>query len=67
MAENSTNVAIEFSVKLVGSPIGTNRRVRETLKGLGLGKVGSVSELERSPRSKACCKRVSHLVVEVKE
>jgi len=40
VAENTTSDKIR--VKLVGSPISTNRRVRETVKGLGLGKVGSV-------------------------
>jgi len=38
----------KIRVKLVGSPISTTRRVRETVKGLGLGKVGSVRELKRS-------------------
>ena len=46
MAENTNSDKIR--VKLVGSPISTNRRVRETVKGLGLGKVGSVRELKRS-------------------
>ena len=54
-------------IKLVRSPIGTNQRVRQTLKGLGLRRVGSESELVRSPRSIGMLRRVSHLVAEVKE
>ena len=54
-------------VKLVGSPISTTRRVRETVKGLGLGKVGSVRELKRTPAVEGMLKRLKHLVVELKD
>jgi large subunit ribosomal protein L30 len=54
-------------VKLVRSPIGTNQRVRQTLKGLGLRRVGSESELVRSPSVDGMLRRVSHLVAEVKK
>ncbi len=53
-------------VKLVRSPIGTKSRVRETIKGLGLTRVGSVRELKRTPAVEGMIKRVPHLVVEVK-
>jgi large subunit ribosomal protein L30 len=65
VAENTTSDKIR--VKLVGSPISTNRRVRETVKGLGLGKVGSVRELKRSPAVEGMVKRLKHLVVELKD
>jgi len=49
-------------VRLVHSPIGTTIRVRETLKGLGLGKLGSEKELKRTPSVMGMIRRVSHLV-----
>ncbi|MDB5108184.1 MAG: ribosomal protein [Candidatus Binatus sp.] len=54
-------------VKLVRSPISTNQRVRETVKGLGLGKVGSERELKRSPAVEGMLKKLRHLVVELKD
>jgi large subunit ribosomal protein L30 len=54
-------------IKLVRSPIGTNQRVRQTIKGLGLGRVGSERELVRSPAVDGMLRRVSHLVAEVKK
>jgi ribosomal protein L30 len=41
--------------------------VRQTLKGLGLRRVGSESELVRSPSVDGMLLRVSHLVAEVKK
>jgi ribosomal protein L30 len=60
-------VSDKIRVKLVGSPISTTRRVRETVKGLGLGKVGSERELKRSPSVEGMIKRLKHLVVELKD
>jgi large subunit ribosomal protein L30 len=54
-------------IKLVRSPIGTKERVRQTLKGLGLGKVGSSRRLKLTPPVLGMLRRVSHLVDEVKE
>jgi len=56
-----------ITIKLVRSPIGTTQRVRETLKGLGLGKVGSSRKLKLTPPVVGMLRRVSHLVDEVKE
>jgi large subunit ribosomal protein L30 len=53
-------------IKLVRSPIGTTRRVRETLRGLGLTRVGRERELTRTPMVEGMLRRVSHLVAEVK-
>ena len=50
-------------VKLVRSPISTTTRVRETVKGLGLGKVGSERELKRTPEVDGMIRRIKHLVV----
>ena len=49
-------------VKLVKSPIGTNTRVRETVKGLGLRKLGSERELKRTPAIEGMIRRLKHLV-----
>jgi len=57
----------KIRVKLVRSPIGTTTRVRETVKGLGLHKVGSESELKRTPASEGMVRRLKHLVVELKD
>jgi large subunit ribosomal protein L30 len=53
-------------VKLVHSPIGTKQRVRQTLKGLGLGKIGSSKRLPRTPQILGMIRRVAHLI-EIKE
>ena len=60
-------MAETIRIKLVRSPIGTKARVRETLKGLGLGKVGSSRTLERTPAVAGMLRRVPHLVAEVKD
>ena len=49
-------------VKLVKSPISTTVRVRETVKGLGLGKVGSERELKRTREVEGMIRRLKHLV-----
>lgn len=49
-------------VKLVRSPVGTTQRVRQTLKGLGLGKLGTSRELKRTPQVLGMIRRVAHLV-----
>jgi large subunit ribosomal protein L30 len=66
--EGETHAMSEpIRIKLVRSAIGTNQRVRQTLKGLGLRRVGSESELVRSPSVDGMLRRVSHLVAEVKK
>jgi large subunit ribosomal protein L30 len=60
-------MADTIRIKLVHSPIGTNVRVRETVKGLGLRKLGSTSELKRTPEVEGMVKRLRHLVAEIKE
>ncbi|MDO8434452.1 MAG: 50S ribosomal protein L30 [Candidatus Binatus sp.] len=60
-------MADKIRVKLVRSPIGTKQRVRETVKGLGLHKIGSESELERTPSVIGMINKLKHLVVEVKD
>jgi large subunit ribosomal protein L30 len=60
-------MADTIRVKLVRSPIGTTARVRETVRGLGLGRVGAIRELKRTSAVEGMLKRVPHLVVEIKD
>jgi large subunit ribosomal protein L30 len=55
-------MADTIKIRLVHSPIGTTTRVRETLKGLGLGRLGSERELKRTAAVMGMIRRVSHLV-----
>ncbi|MFI5352406.1 MAG: 50S ribosomal protein L30 [Candidatus Binatales bacterium] len=45
----------------------TNQRVRETLRGLGLTRVGRERELKRTPMVEGMIRRVAHLVVVIKD
>jgi large subunit ribosomal protein L30 len=56
----------KIRVKLVKSPIGTTQRVRETVRGLGLTKIGTERELVRTPAVEGMVRRLKHLVVEVR-
>ena len=56
-----------IKIRLVGSVISTKRRVRETVRGLGLHKIGSESTIKRSPQVEGMIRRLQHVVVEVKE
>jgi large subunit ribosomal protein L30 len=58
-------MAETIRIKLVRSPIGTTQRVRETLRGLGLTRVGRERELARTPMVEGMLRRVSHLVAEL--
>jgi large subunit ribosomal protein L30 len=60
-------MADAIHIRLARSPIGTQQRVRQTLKGLGLGKVGSSRKLLRTPQVLGMIRRVSHLIDEIKE
>jgi large subunit ribosomal protein L30 len=60
-------MAETIHIKLARSPIGTKQGVRQTLKGLGLGKVGSSKKLQRTPQVLGMIRRVSHLIDEITE
>ena len=49
-------------VKLVRSPIGTKADHRATVRGLGLRKLNSVSELEDTPAVRGMINKISYLV-----
>jgi large subunit ribosomal protein L30 len=62
-----TKMADTIRVKLVRSPIGTKERVRQTVKGLGLGKLGSERVLKRSAPVEGMLRRVKHLVAVIED
>ena len=49
-------------VKLVRSPIGCKESHRATVRGLGLRKVNSVSELQDTPAVRGMINKISYLV-----
>ena len=51
-----------IKVKQTGSPIRRTKDQRATLAGLGLNKMGRVSELEDTPSVRGMIAKVSHLV-----
>ena len=54
--------ATTVKVQLVRSPIGTKVSHRATVRGLGLRKVNSVSELEDTPAVRGMINKISYLV-----
>lgn len=51
-----------LKVTLKGSPIGQNPRQRQTLRGLGLTRVGRTVLLRESPAVVGMIRKVAHLV-----
>lgn len=49
-------------VQLVRSPIGTQESHRATVRGLGLRKLNSVSELKDTPEVRGMINKISYLV-----
>ena len=49
-------------VQLVRSPIGTKQSHRDTVRGLGLRKLNSVSELQDTPAVRGTIYKISYLV-----
>ena len=49
-------------IKLVRSPIGTKESHRATVRGLGLRKINSVSELQDTPAVRGMINKISYLV-----
>jgi large subunit ribosomal protein L30 len=49
-------------VKQTASPIRRPKEQRDTLKGLGLNKIGRVSELEDTPAVRGMILKVRHMV-----
>jgi large subunit ribosomal protein L30 len=49
-------------VQLVRSPIGTKQSHRDTVRGLGLRRVNSTSELQDTPAVRGMINKISYLV-----
>jgi len=49
-------------IQLVRSPIGTKESHRATVRGLGLRKVNSISELQDTPAVRGMINKISYLV-----
>ena len=60
MANTQSNSIVK--VQLVRSLIGTRESHRATVRGLGLGRLNSVSELKDSPAVRGMINKVSYLV-----
>ncbi len=54
--------AKKVKVQLVRSPIGTKQSHRATVRGLGLRKLNSVSELKDTPEVRGMINKISYLV-----
>ena len=54
-----------IKVRLVGSPISTTKRVRETVRGLGFRRMQQVVEREDTPSVRGMVDKVRHLVIVV--
>ena len=50
------------TIEQVGSPIGRPHSQRETLKGLGLNKIGRRASVEDTPATRGMIAKVAHLV-----
>jgi len=55
-------MADKIKVTLVKSAIGYNKKIRETLRGLGLTKLHKTVELQNTPAIRGMIKKVSFLV-----
>lgn len=52
----------QLKVKQIRSTIGVDHRLRENLKGLGLGRIGREVVVANTPSFRGAIKRVLHLV-----
>jgi large subunit ribosomal protein L30 len=62
MATKKEQQKSTVKVQLVRSPIGTKEAHRATVRGLGLRKLNSVSELEDTPAVRGMIDKVDYLV-----
>ena len=67
MATTNSTTNKTIKIKQVGSPIRRRHDQRETLIGLGLNRIGRVSELEDTPSARGMIAKVAHLVRVVEE
>lgn len=62
MTTAQTAAAGTVKVQLVRSPIGCKETHRATVRGLGLRKIRSISELEDTPAVRGMINKISYLV-----
>ena len=58
----ATTTRKTIKIKQIGSPIRRRHDQRETLIGLGLNRIGRVSELRDTPSARGMIAKVAHLV-----
>ena len=54
--------AKKVTIEQIGSPIGRPHAQRETLKGLGLNKIGRRASVADTPETRGMIAKVAHLV-----
>ncbi len=52
----------QLRIKQIRSMIGVEHRMRENLKGLGLGRIGQIVVVANTPSFRGAVKKVLHLV-----
>jgi large subunit ribosomal protein L30 len=67
MAPTNSTTRKTVKIKQVGSPIRRRHDQRETLIGLGLNRIGRLSELEDTASARGMIAKVAHLVRVVEE
>jgi large subunit ribosomal protein L30 len=67
MATTNSTTRKTIKIEQVGSPIRRRHDQRETLVGLGLNRIGRVSELADTPSARGMIAKVAHLVRVVEE
>jgi large subunit ribosomal protein L30 len=67
MATTNSTTRKTIKIKQVGSPTRRRHDQRETLVGLGLNRIGRISELADTPSARGMIAKVAHLVRVVEE
>jgi large subunit ribosomal protein L30 len=57
-----SKVAAKIKVKLVKGLPGTTKVVQANVRGLGLRKIGQISELENTPSVRGMIKKIIHML-----
>ncbi len=67
MANKKAKTKGAITVQQIGSPIRRDSKQKLHLKGLGLGKINAVRELEDTPEVRGLIRKVRHMVQVVSE
>ena len=57
-----SKASTKITVKLVKSTNGTTEKVKANVRGLGLRKIGQLSELENTPSVRGMIKKIIHML-----